>query len=251
MADFYYQSGKDVIGPLTGIQLRDAAIAGHVVLDTLVSNSAQGPWSLALRMKGLFDERGSPLPHPREAQQLISEPRIASGAVDTTPPPLPPPVHEPTPAGPGKEVGSHMATQWFYQTSEGQQSGPVDSRELRRLAEAGIVSPETLIRQGASGRWVRGEKVRGLFQPSTPAPSPSLGASPPPTPPPVARLSTSQVRQEAELARRRRADREPKATGWPTGSSPLPCSDHRASGLSGPRIRYTATDDRTAAVRLF
>ena len=80
-----------------------------------------------------------------------------------------------------------MATEWFYQSS-GRQSPPVDSRELRRLAEAGIVRPDTLIRQGASGRWVRAEHVRGLFQPSTPAPSPSLGAclpGPPPPPAPV------------------------------------------------------------------
>ncbi len=61
-----------------------------------------------------------------------------------------------------------MAADLFYQTA-GQQSGPVDSRELRRLAEAGIVRPDTLVRQGASGRWVHAEHVRGLFQRSTPA----------------------------------------------------------------------------------
>ncbi|MHC4406563.1 MAG: GYF domain-containing protein, partial [Planctomycetota bacterium] len=70
-----------------------------------------------------------------------------------------------------------MATQWFYQTGWGQQLGPVDSRELRRLAEAGIVRPDTLVRQGDSGRWVRAEQVRGLFQRTTPAPS--LGATSP------------------------------------------------------------------------
>ncbi|MHB8861869.1 MAG: DUF4339 domain-containing protein [Pirellulaceae bacterium] len=64
---------------------------------------------------------------------------------------------------------------WFYQTSAGQPSGPVDSRDLRRLADAGIVRPETLVRKGASGRWVRAEKVQRLFQRSTP--TPSLGAT--------------------------------------------------------------------------
>ena len=76
-----------------------------------------------------------------------------------------------------------MAIQWFHQRG-GRPSGPVDSRELRRLAEAGIVTPNTLVRRGASGRWVRAENVRGLFQRSTPVPSPSLGASPPGPPPP-------------------------------------------------------------------
>jgi len=35
-----------------------------------------------------------------------------------------------------------MVSQWFYQTAEGQQSGPIDSKELRRLADAGIVKGE-------------------------------------------------------------------------------------------------------------
>ena len=71
-----------------------------------------------------------------------------------------------------------MDAQWFYRAG-GQQSGPVDSRELRRLADSGIVKPNTLVRQGASGRWGHAEQVRGLFQRSTPAPSSSLGATPP------------------------------------------------------------------------
>ncbi len=113
-----------------------------------------------------------------------------------------------------------MVTQWYFQTAEGQPSGPIDSRELRRLAEAGIVTPNTVVRKGDNGRWVSAESVRGLIQQSTPAPSPSLGASPPP----VARLSTSQVRQEAELARQRRADRELKATGGATVQEPASVS---------------------------
>ena len=53
-----------------------------------------------------------------------------------------------------------MAIQWFYQTSEGQQSPPVDSTELRRLVEAGIVSPDTLVRQGG-GPWESARNLRG------------------------------------------------------------------------------------------
>ena len=80
--------------------------------------------------------------------------------------------------------GSHMAIQWFHRASEGQASGPVDSAELRRLAEAGIVRPDTLVRKGDSARWVRAEQVRGLFQPSTPAPSSTPATLPLPTPEP-------------------------------------------------------------------
>jgi hypothetical protein len=75
-----------------------------------------------------------------------------------------------------------MAAQWYYQTSGDWQSGPVDSTQLRRLAEAGIVRPDTLVRQGDGDRWVRAEQVRGLFQPSKPASSSSPGATPPPVP---------------------------------------------------------------------
>lgn len=79
--------------------------------------------------------------------------------------------------------------QWFYQTAQRQQSGPIDSKELRRLAESGIVTPNTLVRKGDSGGWVRAEQVRGLFQPLTPAPSsaPMVKATlvQPPVPPPL------------------------------------------------------------------
>ena len=80
-----------------------------------------------------------------------------------------------------------MVGQWFYQTAEGQQSGPIDSRELRRLAEAGIVRPDTLVRQGESARWVRAEQVRGLFQRTTPPSSSLVKATlvQPPAPPPL------------------------------------------------------------------
>jgi len=223
-----------------------------------------------------------------------------------------------------------MAIQWFYLTGGGQAAGPVDTDELRRLAEAGIVRPDTLVRQATSGLWVRAAQVRGLFQQSdssasragaappgsvahrefTPLSPPPLENAPafdpyyvwlgiPPSdrplshyrllgiadfednaevisnaadrqmahvrafqsgehaevcqkilnelararvclldpakkaaydralqqrqaaaPPPVTRLSTSQVRQEAELARRRRAEREPAAPAPAVVSGP-------------------------------
>ncbi|MBI2478186.1 MAG: trypsin-like peptidase domain-containing protein, partial [Planctomycetia bacterium] len=99
MADYYFRSGEEVVGPLTGIELREAAFAGRVVLDTLVANSEQGPWSLALRVKGLFDERGRPLPHPPETEQLIADTRVAGKAVDPPPPPIQVPVR-PVNSGP-------------------------------------------------------------------------------------------------------------------------------------------------------
>ena len=56
-----------------------------------------------------------------------------------------------------------MAAEWFYQV-KGRQSGPVEPAELRRLADTGIVTPDTPVRKVADGRWVRAEQVQGLFR---------------------------------------------------------------------------------------
>lgn len=73
---FYYQFDGSVIGPVTGIALRNAALAGNVVSTTLISHSPTGGWIPAARVRGLFDERGKPLPHPPEPSQSLeaSEP---------------------------------------------------------------------------------------------------------------------------------------------------------------------------------
>ena len=93
--DFYYLSGLAVIGPLTGIELREAAFAEKVVADTLVTNNASGPWVAATCIKGLFDVNGIPLPHPPDALRQIERLRPSSEAVKALPlhdvPPMPPP----------------------------------------------------------------------------------------------------------------------------------------------------------------
>jgi len=58
-----------------------------------------------------------------------------------------------------------MAAEWFYQVM-GQQLGPVSAVELRALANAGTVQPDTLVRKGTDGCWVWAEKVQGVFRPS-------------------------------------------------------------------------------------
>jgi hypothetical protein len=83
--EFYYLSGLAVVGPLTGIELREAAFANKVVSDTLVTNKASGPWVAANRVNGLFDIHGRPLPHPPDALRQIEQRRIASEAVNLPP----------------------------------------------------------------------------------------------------------------------------------------------------------------------
>jgi len=80
MADFYYRSGDHVRGPMTGIDLREAAFAGHVTSVTLIANNPAGPWVAAGSAAGFFDQHGKPLPHPLESMQIVNE----------TPPPADP-----------------------------------------------------------------------------------------------------------------------------------------------------------------
>jgi S1-C subfamily serine protease len=61
-----------------------------------------------------------------------------------------------------------MAAQWFYQIM-GEQFGPVEPEELRRLAAGGVIGPGTLVRQGGDGQWILAEYLRGLFAQSAAA----------------------------------------------------------------------------------
>lgn len=83
-----------------------------------------------------------------------------------------------------------MAIQWFYRIGN-EVFGPVSPNEIREKAAIGEILPNTPIRKGPDGRWVRAEKVRGLFQRndslSAPAVPPEKShdlLTPPPLPPP-------------------------------------------------------------------
>jgi len=85
MADFYYRLGESVVGPLTGIELRETAFAGQLTSNTLVATTEDGPWVPANRVNGLYDQNGRPLPHPPEALRILE--RANALAVDLLPPP--------------------------------------------------------------------------------------------------------------------------------------------------------------------
>jgi hypothetical protein len=78
-----------------------------------------------------------------------------------------------------------MAADWYYRKN-GKQLGPLESAELRRLADSGVVSPEDMVwRQGAK-QWAKASSVKGLFPaPSAKAvdsPTPNSAVSSPPGP---------------------------------------------------------------------
>jgi len=53
--------------------------------------------------------------------------------------------------------------QWYYQGPAGEQLGPVSADELRKLAGAGHVVPDTLVRRGDDVEWASARRVKGLF----------------------------------------------------------------------------------------
>jgi hypothetical protein len=62
--------------------------------------------------------------------------------------------------------------QWYYKGPIGNQVGPVSADELRQLAEAGHIVPDTLVRREADAEWAPARMVRGLFAiPHVPEPS--------------------------------------------------------------------------------
>lgn len=63
MTLFYIKTDLDVAGPFTGIEIREASLAGIIRPQTNLSGSADGPW-IAAEHAGLFSETGVALPHP-------------------------------------------------------------------------------------------------------------------------------------------------------------------------------------------
>ncbi len=63
MTAFFVQTDRCISGPFTGVELREAALAGIIGPDAVVGGSQQGPWFRATDI-GLFSEKKTPLPHP-------------------------------------------------------------------------------------------------------------------------------------------------------------------------------------------
>ena len=60
-----------------------------------------------------------------------------------------------------------MAEGWYSQVN-GQVRGQLTYQQLKQLADAGVVQRETLVRIGASGKWVQAWNVKGVIAPPQP-----------------------------------------------------------------------------------
>jgi hypothetical protein len=76
---------------------------------------------------------------------------------------------------------AEMAKRWYYVTG-GQRYGPVSDVELKQLADSGQIAPTDLVWKPGMAEWVRANRIKGLFAPSTANSPPS---HPPAVPPPL------------------------------------------------------------------
>jgi hypothetical protein len=107
---FYYQVMGETFGPMSGVELRDKAMAGDVSPDTLVKVNDDGNWVLAARLKNLFDDRGRPISHsaiigtPRPAVNQEGADGSAEAAGEAATATAAPP-ESPQPESPQQELG--------------------------------------------------------------------------------------------------------------------------------------------------
>ncbi len=82
--NFFWYDGREVQGPITGIEVRELALQGKILPATPVQMEGHDKWVEARRLKGLFDAQGRVLPPP--ASEGASE--VSEGPPE---PPSPPP----------------------------------------------------------------------------------------------------------------------------------------------------------------
>ena len=55
-----------------------------------------------------------------------------------------------------------MANDWYVKI-DNVEHGPLTAERLKQLAMQGKVTPETFVRKGATGTWLRAHNITGLF----------------------------------------------------------------------------------------
>ena len=85
-----------------------------------------------------------------------------------------------------------MASQWYYLVNNEQQ-GPVSSAELKQMATAGQIQPDTLIWKEGLDDWVSAQRIKGLFDAAT---------------------ETSSVEMTAQAAQAAESQQQPAAEGY-------------------------------------
>jgi len=184
---WYYKVMGQEAGPVSSSELRELAASGFLTPDIEVRKGAEGDWTEAGRVKGLFEgpsrmledeEIGDPVGRAPSAPK----PARASdrkGPVDE-------PVAEPRPSQPSRSDEPPSEPQAaevdWYCRAMGREIGPLSLPAIKELAAAGFVPPEVLVRKGPDGDWVPASEVAGLLddEPPTAPAAEDMERSPPP-----------------------------------------------------------------------
>lgn len=167
---FYYGFDGKVVGPVTGIELREAAFAGRVRPTTPVSTGPSSWWVTALYVRGLFDAQGQPLPHPPETLQFLeltrqvgtSRPHSQSAIQPVRSPPDV--ASQYRAAATDVEITSRniqTTPEWYVQVGE-RQVGPLAENQIQQMAHDGRIRQTDLIWNTQIQRWVEAEQVSTL-----------------------------------------------------------------------------------------
>ena len=88
-SEWFYREGSQVVGPISGTDLRQLARSCQITPETLVRKGADGPWIGASKVVGLIDRPAeAPVRHPRprvrSRPEVPRRPRAGFGASSAT-----------------------------------------------------------------------------------------------------------------------------------------------------------------------
>ncbi len=180
--EWLYEKNNLRRGPVASGELKKLADAGEITPETPIWREGLAEWVKAGAVRGLF---AAATPVAAQSQPAAPAPPVASTASQPRTP-RPPPV---------------TGIDWHYSIN-GEKLGPVGSAELKRLADAGTLSPSDLVWREGLAAWVAAESVKGLFtQPAAFRTSVSSSSSIPPelpsTQPPPIHVATAAVSSSA------------------------------------------------------
>ncbi len=123
MSAFFIKTDSSVVGPFSGVELRELAFAGIIKPESEISGSPGGAWQTAQAI-GLFSDDRLPLPLPHPAGTVLSQFQVKG---------LPP----------------------AYQ-------GPFKLRELVGFAARGMLPPDAIINVDRAEQWIQALRFRVL-----------------------------------------------------------------------------------------
>lgn len=157
---WHHSKGGQKLGPFTDSQFRQMASAGLVQADDLVWREGTASWVAASSVEGLLPKKSAePPPLPVKPPPSSEPPPLP-----VAPPPMPSETIPQLPATatspkPAKEL---VAANWHC-TCNGEQIGPVSTKDLKGLADCGRLHATDLVWKAGMPKWLPASEVDGLF----------------------------------------------------------------------------------------